>query len=366
MNGVFETMENPLAALNAQLEKEHSMKYDVVVPGQKMYYDNGQLWVPGGFTPTGLCHTQISEKLGIPKGYYDKMKETYPALLENNINMWLKKSEKVNYLLRTFAAPSLDGFEGVSIARAFLSDKFNVIDNFDVLVAALEAIKAMNVNVRIIKAEVTDRRMYLHVVCPQIELDAKHLLQNYMVENNSVGNGIVSGMVISNSEVGLGTFEVRPRAFIGKCRNGLVVADDKFSRVHLGSRMNEGVIEWSESTKRANFQLIMSQVKDAVRTFLSEKYLGRIIDNMTEAFNTKLDNPIDTVQHVCKTLAVTEEHRRNILNYFMKDGDLNGSGVIQAVTREAQNMNADAQYDVEMGVFSMARNMKKYDKIFKN
>lgn len=366
MNTETVVPSNPLTSLVELLEDQHTRKQDMVMRGSTITYRDGKLHVEQGpglftdYTPTSLCHDQIAAKLGIPVKYYERMMESYPELLEYNINMWLAKDQKVKYLLRCF------GNDGGGVARALLSDRFHILDNHDVLFSALQAIKEMGVKVKIDKAEVTDKRMYLHVSCPEVETQAEEFLKNYLKSNDAVGNGIVSGLVITNSEVGLGTFEIRPRAVIVKCNNGLIMKDESYKRVHLGTRMDEGSVEWSDRTKKKNFELVMSQTQDAVKTFLSEKYLGKMIERIADAHQIALEHPIDTIQNVCKELGIGEEHKRDILKYFVEDGDPRASGVFQAVTRSAQNMGADAQWEIETAAFGLLPKIKKFDKPFSN
>ena len=354
---------SPLGQLVEKLETANKFKHDMVVKGNLINYSNGHIVVSADgtmsrFAPTRHFHVQTAEKLGIPQKYYDRMIVEYPELLEYNINMWLSKDAHARYLLRCFNAPD------VKIARALLSDRYNRIDNYDVLFTALETIKKMGVNVKITKAEITDKRMHLHVVCPDVEVQAEAYLKEYLKKNNAAGNGIVSGFVITNSEIGLGTFEIRPRAVICKCNNGLVVKDDSYKRVHLGSRMSEGVIEWSEATKQKNYELIMLQTRDAIKTFLSKDYLGKMVQRIADASEVRLTYPIDTIQHVTKELGVSDDKKREILSYFTSDGDTSAAGIFHAVTRAAQTMDADTQFEVECNAFDMLPKIKKYDKVF--
>jgi len=179
-----------------------------------------------------------------------------------------------------------------------------------------------------------------------------------------VGNGVISGFIISNSEVGCGQFMVRPRAMVLKCRNGLIAPDTSFSRIHLGSRLDEGMIQWSQQTKNKNYELIMSQTGDAIKTFLSKDYLGTMIEKLAEGMNQKLDRPVDAIQNVCKHLKYTESQRESILSYFLHDGDLTGSGVAHAITRQAQNEAADDRYSMELAAYTLLGRMKQFDKPF--
>ncbi len=363
-------LTGPIVNLVSTLQAQETMKKDYVQKGATLGYKNGKLWVndptPGtfghiGYVPTDICHTQIAEKLGIPMQYYRKMQANHQELLEYNINLWLAKDESIKYLLRTFDGGAQ---QELNIARALLSDRFHLLDNYDVMFHALKAIKDMGVHVQITKAEVTERRMYLHVICPEIEHDATDFLKDYLKTNDAVGNGIVSGLVISNSEVGLGSFQIRPRAVIVKCNNGLVSADESYTKIHLGGRMESGLIEWSEKTKQKNFELVMSQTQDAVQTFLSKEYLGKMVTKIADAHKISLNYPIDAVQHVCKELTINDDDKRDILKYFVQDGDTNASGIFQAITRKAGEMDPDTQHDLEAAAFGLLPKIPKYDKPF--
>src|SRR5699024_9988660 len=352
-----------LENLVSTLEVQKEAKIDLVTPAQHLRMEGGNQIHVGdtGFLTNRYFEGQVAEKLGIPTRYYQKMKSEIPGLLDQNVNAWLEHNPSKQFLVRGFNFPEQQG-----VARAFLSDRYNIIDNYDVLLASLDAIKKTGVNVEITKAEATDTRMYLHVSCPEIEVQADQSLRNYLKENDAMGNGIISGFVISNSEVGAGTFEVRPRAVICKCNNGLVVKDDRFRRYHLGAQMKAGEVVWSERTKQKNYELIISQTQDAVNTFLSKDYLGKMIEKIAEAHSIELDHPIDAVQNVCNHLKITEEHKANILNYFLKDGIHNAGGIFHAVTREAQFMDADTQHDIEQDITSIIPRIRRFDKIFKN
>lgn len=350
-----------LASLVNKLELQKDAKVDIVAPASFIEMTDGNRLHVDGHTFVANRHfeSQIAEKLGIPSNYYQKTKDTLPGLLDANVNGWLQHNPRKQFLVRGFQFPEQTG-----TARAFLSDRYNIIDNYDVLFAALDAIQKTGTNVEITKAEVTDTRMYLHVTCPEIEVAADEFLREYLKENDAAGNGIISGFVISNSEVGSGTFEIRPRAVICKCNNGLVVKDDRFRKYHLGSQMQAGEIVWSERTKQKNYELIISQTQDAVKTFLSKDYLGKMIEKIAEAHSIELKHPIDAVQNVCTHLRITEEHKANILQHFLKDGVHNAGGIFHAVTREAQFMDADTQHDIEQDITSLIPRIVKFDKPF--
>ncbi len=355
--------QQQLQDLVLSLEQQHATKHDYVVTSGSIIMNDGSLILPSNreiYAPNLICHEGISEKLGIPLAYYQRMKTELPQLLDTSVTSWLHNQSDKKVLLRTFET------SGDSIARAFLSNSYLALDNYDVLFAALDAIKSTGVKVEITKAVVTDRRLYLMCVAPEVEVDATNMLKGYLAngDKSHLGNGIISGFVITNSEVGQGQFQVRPRAVILKCNNGLIVPDDSFSRVHLGSKLEEGLVTWSQETKNKNYELIISQVKDAVNTYMSKDYLGKVIDRIAEASGQRLERPVDTVQHVCKHLRYNDTQRQSILDFFLRDGDLSAAGVVHAITRHAQDEKPDDQYNMEVQAFTILPKMKQFDKPF--
>ena len=309
-----------------ELKAQNLKKHDIVVPLSCLSFSEGRLVVKNsdgnndlskllegtGITTTDLtlevldyCHKLVGDKLGIPRSYYDRMLDKHLGLLDTNVNHWLSES-KSNYFLRSF----IDRDEQIGYARALLSDRYNVIDNYDVLFAALDAIRKSDTKLEIEYADITETKMYIRFVCPEIEVKAPDLLMNYRVPgkpNNDGGtdskpqDGIISGFVISNSEVGAGQFSISPRAVVLACRNGMIFKDDAFNKVHLGAKMDEySSITWSEETKRKNYELIMAQVSDAVKTFISTDYLGAKINKLMENGLQELKHPTDTIKNVCK------------------------------------------------------------------
>jgi hypothetical protein len=380
-----------LPELVKELQKQNLMKKDFVVPSKCLSMKNGKLVIENidrssnlkeilsdinigisdefcktVFEPIGVFHNQLAEKLNIPKKYYDKLNtDEHISLLDENVNYWFK-NVKSNYLIRTF----IDKNEEQGVVRSILSDRFRIIDNYDILIAVLEAIRQSDINIRIDEngCDISDKRMYIRFICPEIEMKAPELLKNYIKPDGS-GNkndSIISGFVITNSEVGLGSLTISPRAKVLACSNGLILTKEKFSQVHLGGRLDEySEIKWSESTKQINFELIISQVKDYINRFASKEYLGNSISKLIEN-NKQLENPIDSVSNVCSYFNISEEKQKDILTYFMRGCDNTSFGLSSALTYYAHSKaDADEQYELEMAALEICENPTIFDKPFK-
>ena len=309
------------------------------------------------------CHSQIGTRLDIPKKYYDKMlsNKRYHHILDYNVTNWFSEKNENNFLLRTF----IDKEHKTGIARAILSDRYNVIDNYDVMLATLDAIRESGINVQIESGDITDTKFYMRFICPDIEMDASNILMNYKLPDGTKGgNGIISGFVISNSETGNGKFSISPRAVVLACRNGMIFKNDAFQKTHLGAKMEEyTTVDWSEETRQKNYELICSQVKDAIKYYASEEYLGAKIHELTEKGNKELNHPIETIKNVAKHLSISEEKESSILNYFIKSGDTNAFGVTQALTYFAQhNASPEERYELETESVLILDSMEEFDK----
>jgi len=372
-----------------ELKAQNLMKYDFVVPAKyismfetqlqvinesklddfaKMLLDTGIVVEDATTEMINLaildcCHSQIASRCDIPKKYYDRMlaDERNHSLLDNNVSHWFRQKSNQNYLLRTF----IDKENKTGVARAVLSNRYNVLDNYDVMLATLEAIKESNLEVMIESGDITDTKFYMRFVCPQIELEAPDILKNYRVPNGfKGGNGIISGFVISNSETGNGKFSISPRAVVLACKNGMIFKDDAFAKTHLGSKLEEySTIDWSENTKQKNYELVCSQVKDAIKFYSSKEYLGAKLSELVEKGNKELNHPIEAVRNVSKFLSISDEKEQNLLNYFIKSGDTNAFGITQAITYFAQhNCTPEERYDLETQSVLILDKMDVFDK----
>lgn len=67
--------------------------------------------------------------------------------------------------------------------------------------------------VNVVSCEVPGRRLYIKVINKRMELEVR---PGYIVQ---------SGIVVSNSEVGLGVLKIEPLVFRLVCTNGLIAAD---------------------------------------------------------------------------------------------------------------------------------------------
>ncbi len=388
-----ETRNANLADLAQMLKEQAVAKHDVIVDANGIRSVNGVLHIAGagygseipGFTgetgtflPTEIMDGHISVKLGIPVKYLRRMRADRIDLYDANLNGWLQGEgptytedpvtgyianqaapDSRRFLVRTFKDPN----GGVGIGRSLASDSFGLYDNLDMLTALLTGVQEVEATlgkaVRVTGCDLSERRMIVRMDCPDLGMQASELLAGYRSPftdrpvfgpTAKVGDWVSAGIVATNSETGGSAWQIAPRIQVLACTNGMTITKDAMRAIHLGSKLDEGVVTWNADTQEKNIALITAKTRDAVSTFLTPGYLEEQIAKITEVAKTPVTDPAKTVEVVAKAMAYTEEQQAGILDHFIKGGQVTAGGILQAVTSYAQTeASGDTQYDLEAG-----------------
>ncbi|ROR44752.1 DUF932 domain-containing protein [Kitasatospora cineracea] len=360
------TRNASLSEIVGILREQHPRKTDVVAPVQNIHAAGGRLIIEGAdydLTPDGVtrkqaeyrltdvCESGVAEKLGIPVGYLRKTRTEAPHLWDANVNGWLSHHSRADksFMVRTLTPAQ---GEDTGTARAFLSPSYRIIDNLDILTAALQGVRDAGVEVRLDKCDLTDRKMYVKITAPQVSAYAPELLKDYRSPFSGARGAdnptVFAGFEISNSETGCGAFTIVPRLVVQVCDNGMVITKDVMRSVHIGGKQQDGVIRWSDTTQARTLEVIASQTTDAVSTFLDHDYVVRQLRSIQETAATRVKNPEATITTVAQRLKFTEERRADIFAHFIQGGDLSAGGVMHAVTSVAQTLpDADDAHEFE-------------------
>jgi hypothetical protein len=378
MTLVTEARNASLTDLRDALVEQHARKLDVVAPAQKLRFRDGKLVlsgmdpifdtdgvtdVNGTYRPTEVFDEGVSSKLGIPLAYVRFMRRERPDLYDQNANGLLRglnrfnRETKVNEQLiqpdsRSFLVRAFRGDNGeTGIARALVSDRYAVMDNLDALMAALDGMNRAGVRTEIDGCDLTDRRMYVRIKAPEVQALAPELLKGYRSpfsgETGASNPTVFAGFVLSNSETGDGSFSVTPRLIVQVCSNGMTIQKDAMRAVHLGGKMDEGLIQWSSDTVEKQLALVTARARDAVTTFLDVDYMKRVIRDMEQKAGKPIEN-VEDVKVIAKKLSFDQETQDRVFNMFIKGGQFTAGGVMQAVTAAArETKDADKASDME-------------------
>jgi hypothetical protein len=319
-----------LEELSRELERQKTERYDIVVPGDalKVSVDVGtniiKMDVPNLDGTTKRCnitkfaHEQISAKTGIPLSYYEKMQSEKTDLLATNINAWMPDKEK--RLVRV-----LDGN-----VRAMLSDRYRIIDNYDILLASLEELtkiqKTTDLRVIIKECSLTEAHMYIKITSPDITGEVFHF--------KGKTEPVEAGIIISNSEVGAGAFRVEPFINVLICQNGMI-GEHKLSKVHLGKERGIGVIDWSDATLEYQDMTLWSELKDLITGTFNSEVFNQWLNKINGIASTEIAKPMLAVDHIIKRYDLPKSIKDDLINQFMKETPTQW-GLSMAVTQIAQ------------------------------
>jgi hypothetical protein len=323
-----------LEQLAAELDRRQASKVDYLAPTDKitLFPHQGQYEMELAGTDADalgvndLAHAQIAAKLNIPKRYYDRLRVEVPGLMTENVNRLLRHhpgKAADNWMIRV-----LD-----DTARACLSDSYRTIDDYDIAQTVLPILGDIP-DVRIESCALTETRMYIKAVTPAVTAEVK------------LGDEVCAGVVIRNSEVGVGSFSVEPMVFRLVCLNGMISGSagaGMMRQVHLGRRVqsdNLGHILRAE-TRAADDKAFMMAIGDVVRAAVDEVRFRDVVAQMQRAAeDAPIQNVHSAVEILTKREGLSDGEGHGILQHLAAGGDLTRWGLLNAVTRQAQDVDS--------------------------
>lgn len=321
-----------IVELATEIQRQAATKKDFLAPAKLLEMDNdGKLGGFNGATQSlnPLAHNQVSEYVGIPSKYYQRMLDSDKNLLAHNVNTWLKKDTSAR-MVRT-----LDGN-----VRAFLSDRYRPLENMELAESVLPVLGRLNLE--ILSCDITSTRLYLKAVDKSIMKDVP--------SGKTLGSGstffdtLSPGIVISNSEVGMGSLSVQCSVWTHLCTNLAVTQERAMRKYHVGSKheLTDGLYEMlSDKTKRLSDAATWAQVTDVVKgAFDRAKFdaycmkLGTLSEQKIEA------DVVKAVEITAKTFQMSDTERSSVLTHLIQGGDLTRYGLFNAVTRTAEDLES--------------------------
>ena len=112
-------------------------------------------------------------------------------------------------------------------ARAFLSSRYRRLDNELLVSHVLPALSEHEIDLKQSTFSINPTNLYMKIVFPRVQGEVR------------VDDIVQSGVLITNSEVGVGMLRVTPLIFRLVCTNGMVAPESvhQFKRTHLGKQL---------------------------------------------------------------------------------------------------------------------------------
>ena len=321
-------------ATSVRAEAERAEDFIVPSPSLRLCHTEGfggRYYFPAtgdtpSIEPTDRFHSQMSAHLNIPKKYYDRMRKESPGLLVNNVNNWMGRGDSKR-LIRTFKADEMEG-SVLSEGRAFLSDRYRRLDNYDLMAKLLPVAQESGLHVR--SAELTDRRLYLQMVTQQISGEVKK------------GDALYAGVVVSNSEVGAGSLNIQRLIYRLVCTNGMISGrdDGNFRRAHIGRTMDSENLLFSDETIQATDKAFWMQASDALKAALDADLFNEELNGLRELAGIEIEDPIQTVERLTNRFELADSESDNVMRHLIEGNDLSQWGVVNAITRSAEDVDS--------------------------
>lgn len=324
--------------LATELQRQDSGKNDFTpLTSQMEMADDGETLVidqVGAYKLAPLAHAQIADRLNIPKKYYDKM-DAVPELRAANVNGWFQKKPE-RRMVRTLDTG----------ARAFLSDRYRPIDHLFVVNPFINALldykKKSGGDFTVKATALTERRMYVEIMFP-----------NMTGEIVSTGRGkelVNAGIALTNSEVGLGAFDVSSFLWWQWCSNG-AIANSYLRKYHTGRKIGNNEDDYniySDETIQKEMEAFQSRLGDIFKHALTDEAFTDVIAQIQATTNQKVERPTTLIKNVTRRYPITELQGERILANMVDEGNMNRYGLMNGITRLAQEVeDADAGFDLE-------------------
>jgi hypothetical protein len=314
--------------LAAEIERVRTQNRDFIAPTRRIKYEEdyqGNTMVSFGdhtFRPNSLFDSQVATFTKIPNTYVDRLREENPHLLQVNFNAWLRQGSGKR-MVRVVD----------QTARAFLSEAYRPLDNAALAEAVFPVLN--DSNLRVVSAELTDRRLYIKAVNERIQGEVK------------VGDVVQAGVVISNSETGCGALSVSPMLFRLICLNGAISQDLAQRQRHLGRRLGEGLEDvqlLSVEAREADDTATWLALRDFTTKAVEEVMFTQQLNKAKEAAGVRIESPADTLEDVVEVLSqkveIRKAERPSVLRYLIEGGDFTKWGLMNAVTRTATDVDS--------------------------
>jgi hypothetical protein len=324
-----------LTELAQEIERQANAKRDFIANTGKIAMVGDHLELGKDLIPvSSLAHNQIAEHCDIPVKYYNRMRDEAPGLLANNVNQWFGKYPAAR-MVRTMD----------NKVRAFLSDKYRPLENYDLAQAVLPVL--MENELEIMSSEITERRMYIKAVDRKVARELAKQGAKFGDGGHTIVRCLSPAITISNSEVGGGAVSILAGTYDSFCSNLATFGERSMRRHHVGAKheltAGEDVYALlSDDAKRKTDAAIWAQVRDVVKAAFDQAKFDSLVKKIEGTKADKIEDPVRIVELSSKRFGFNEGEGKSILKHLIEGADLSRFGLHNAITRASQDF---ADYD---------------------
>lgn len=348
----------------------------------------------------GWNHTagnQIAAATGIPVRHFRKMEDpAHAEELARHLRYWLESDGARTKLVRCM--DPADPIEGEGYVRAFLSDRYRIIDNEDLVMTALQAAKASadarggkvevfnwNLSDDLLDLLIVDTTLTATIPTFRTENPARADLEDHRPAKTDVHGGyegrltgtvqdpafetrgvvermatpegrdpndptggdtgggriVMAGCHIRQSETGQGTLRIRIAGLDAACTNR-ILAGTNLAQIHLGKVLDDNVI-YSENLRRDRNRVLFAEIEEIVAATFDRERFQKMIDELIATQSVEIPEEREAVDNIVKREGWTDEVRDELLAAFERQTHpdrVTLYDAVQAMTCAAQKFEA--------------------------
>jgi hypothetical protein len=227
--------------------------------------------------------------------------------------------------------------------RAFLSDKFRPLENEDLASAVLPVLNELELD--LLSSEITDRRLYIKAVDKSVTRELAKVGAEFGDGGHKIVRVAAPAITISNSEVGQGALSVLVGYYDQWCSNLATFGERSSRRYHVGQRHDIGDEVYallSDQSRRLNDAAVWSAITDVTKAAFDRIQFDSLIDKVEGTKADKIEDAVQVISLASKRYGLNEGEGKGILKHLIEGGQLNRFGLLNAITRQAQDV---ADYD---------------------
>lgn len=260
---------------------------------------------------TEFAFGQLCIRLGIPSSYIKKCFENRKMdLAVTNFQAWSLDCDKV-LLIR----------ENEGVIRAVLSAEYKSFDSSKVIKTVRRTVDRDKYAVH--SVYLSEDRLHLRFV------DRKPL----NVKNEK--SNIFAGFVVSSSDVGRGSLNMKYHLYRQVCNNGMVISENDgtlFKQAHSGSKMTDGKIHLFHTALQG-----IDKMNEKTEYLISDNQKLRLGE----------DEFINYMEKVKRELKLSEKANQKMLSLVKNVYDTSKWGVLNSITELAHDFTLDTRIDFE-------------------
>lgn len=231
---------------------------------------------------------------------------------------------------------------GNTYCRALLSNRYRIVDSYDLFFAILKALSQIEVGgekPEVWHARLSEDRFYGYAVAPGIsgQVDTARTFtdsQGFQARWQGLKGDVFNpAIVFGNSETGAGGIFIK-QAVMRHVSRSYFISGDLVAERHVGGRM-EADADLSEETIKTWNKAFFSEVQDHVKNAFDPERFKTMLDRLNGAARDNIEDGVTAAEALQVCYDLSESSKEELRNQFFKSGDFTRYGMMTAMTSVA-------------------------------